>query len=310
MSKILVFGHKSPDTDTIASAITLAYFLNERGHDAEAVALGDPNDETAFALDYFGFEALRVIETAANETDTVALVDHNEVQQSVADLADVTVKMVVDHHRIANFQTADPLYYRAEPLGATTTILYKMFDEYEIDIPKNIAGLMLSAIISDSLLLKSPTCTEVDVKTAQALAEIAEVDLEKYGLEMLKAGTNVDDRSALEILDDDAKTFEMGYAKVRIGQVNVVDIDDVLSRKDELLREMDREIKDNDFNLFVLLVTNILESDTVALIHGEAVDEVEIAFDGPVEKNELNLPGVVSRKKQVVPQLTEAFTKE
>lgn len=310
MSQMLVFGHKNPDTDTIASAITLAYLLNERGEKAEAVALGDINDETAYALNYFGIEAPRIITKVATETDRVALVDHNEAQQSADDLSEVSVKIVIDHHRIANFETADPLYYRAEPLGATATILYKLFSELEIEIPKYIAGMMLSAIISDTLLLKSPTCTELDIQTAHALATIAEVDLNIYGLDMLKAGTNVDGRTANEIINDDAKTFEMGYATVRIGQVNVVDIDDVLSRKTELLQAIDQEIKDSDYNLFILLITNILESDTVALIHGEAIREVERAFDGIVDQNTINLPGVVSRKKQVVPPLTEAFTKE
>lgn len=310
MSQMLVFGHKNPDTDTIASAITLAYLLNERGEKAEAVALGDVNDETAYALSYFGLEAPRIITKVATETDRVALVDHNEAQQSVDDLSEVSVKIVIDHHRIANFETADPLYYRAEPLGATATILYKLFRELEIAIPKYIAGMMLSAIISDTLLLKSPTCTELDIQTAHSLATIAEVDLNIYGLDMLKAGTNVDGRTPKEIINDDAKTFEMGYATVRIGQVNVVDVDDVLSRKGELLQAIDQEIKDSSYNLFILLITNILESDTVALIHGETIREVERAFDGIVDQNIINLPGVVSRKKQVVPPLTEAFTKE
>lgn len=309
MSKILVFGHKSPDTDAIGSAIALAYFLNQRGEEAEAVALGEPNDETSYALNYFGFEAPRVVKTVANETDSVALVDHNEATQSVDDIDQVSIKMVVDHHRIANFQTADPLYYRGEPLGAAATVVYKMYNEYGIDIPKNIAGLMLSGIISDSLLFKSPTCTDFDIEVAHKLAEIAEVDANEYGLNMLKAGTNVAAKSATDILNDDAKTFEMGEAKVRIGQVNVVDVDDVLSRKEEVLEAIDQEMADNGYDLFVLLVTNILESDTVGLIQGKSTREVEIAFNGVVKENAIDLPGVVSRKKQVVPQLTEAFKK-
>src|SRR5690625_1730794 len=133
-------------------------------------------------------EAPRVVSTVANETNTVILVDHNEKHQSVDDLDEVKVVEVIDHHRIANFETADPLYYRAEPVGCTATILNKLFKEHQIDISKEIAGLMLSAIISDSLLFKSPTCTKEDVEAAKELAAIAQVDPEVYGLEMLKIG--------------------------------------------------------------------------------------------------------------------------
>ena len=132
MSKVLVFGHQNPDMDTVGSAIALSYLLNQTNNEAEAVALGTPNDETKFALDYFGLEAPRVIETAANEVSEVVLVDHNEAQQSVSDLDKVTIKAVIDHHRIANFQTADPLYYRAEPVGCTATILLKLFKEQNV----------------------------------------------------------------------------------------------------------------------------------------------------------------------------------
>ena len=170
MSKILVFGHQSPDTDTIGSAIALSYLLNELETEAEPVALGEPNAETAYALDYFNFEAPRMIETAADEVEEVILVDHNEAQQSVSDIEDVKVKAVIDHHRIANFETADPLYYRAEPLGSTATILFKAFKEENVEVPENIAGILLSAIISDTLLLQSPTCTEVDIAAARELA--------------------------------------------------------------------------------------------------------------------------------------------
>ena len=161
MEKLLVFGHQNPDTDAITSAISFAYYLNQIGVEAEAVALGEVSDETAYALNQFNTEAPRVIETAANEVKAVALVDHNEFQQSVSDIADLDVQYVIDHHRISNFQTANPLYYRAEPVGCTNTVIYKLFKEKNIEIPAQIAGLMLSAIISDTLLFKSPTTTSI-----------------------------------------------------------------------------------------------------------------------------------------------------
>lgn len=307
MSKVLVFGHKSPDTDAITSAISFAYLQKQLGVEAEAVALGEAGEETSFALDYFDTKAPRVVSSVANEVDEVMLVDHNEAQQSVEDLDKVEVLAVVDHHRIANFQTSNPLYYRAEPVGCTQTIILKLYKENNVNIPKNIAGLMLSAIISDTLLLKSPTCTEEDVAAAKQLAEIAEVDLETYGIDLLKAGTNTADKSAEDLLEADAKSFTMGEASVRVGQVNVVDVDEVLERKEEILQAMKAQSETNNYELFVLLVTNVLESDSTAIVYGEPTDKVKAAFDKEVENNTVVLEGVVSRKKQVVPQLTKAF---
>ena len=157
MAKELIFGHQNPDTDAIGTAIAYSYLQNKLGYDTEAVALGEANDETKYALNKFGFTAPRVIKTASNEVDAVMLVDHNEPQQSVSDIDKVKVTHVVDHHRIMNFNTADPLYYRAAPVGCTSTIMWQMYNEKEIEIPQDIAGIMLSAIISDTLLLKSPT---------------------------------------------------------------------------------------------------------------------------------------------------------
>ncbi len=309
MSKLLVFGHQKPDTDTIASAIATSYLINALSYEAEPVALGKPNAETSYALDYFNLEAPRVVETVANEVDAVVLVDHNEAQQSVADIKDVTVKAVIDHHRIANFQTSDPLYYRAEPLGSTATILLKLFKEYEVELPANIAGILLSAVISDTLLLKSPTCTPQDVHAAEELAEIAGVILNEYGMAMLKAGTDIADKTAAEILNDDAKSFEMGTETVRIGQVNVVDINDVLIHKEEILKEMRDESKENNYNLYVLLITDIIENNSVAIVDGVGYRQFERAFNLPIQLNTVELANVVSRKKQVVPQLTEIYKK-
>ena len=236
------------------------------------------------------------------------LVDHNEFQQSVNDIADVNILAVVDHHRIANFETANPLYYRAEPVGCTSTIVLKLYKEAGVEIPKAIAGMMLSAIISDTLLFKSPTCTPEDIAAAKELAELAETDYEKYGLDMLKAGTNLSDKSASFLLDLDAKSFPMGDKNIRIGQVNTVDLDEVFNRQAELEAAMTEENEKNGYDLFVLIVTNILDSDSELLVVGEPKEKVEVAFDTKLENNRALLKGVVSRKKQVVPQLTEAFS--
>lgn len=254
-------------------------------------------------------KAPRVIETAANETDTVYLVDHNEAQQSVSDIQDVEIASVVDHHRIANIDTANPLYYRAEPVGCTATIVLKIFKENSVTIPKNIAGLMLSAIVSDTLLFKSPTSTAEDEAAAKELAAIAEVDLDVYGLDMLKAGTNMSDKKAEELIDMDAKSFPMGDKNVRIAQINVVDVEDVFSKQAQLEEAIQQANLDNGYDLFILVVTNILDSDSVVLAIGNPIAAVEEAFNVKLENNKAVLKGVVSRKKQVVPQLTEALTK-
>jgi manganese-dependent inorganic pyrophosphatase len=307
MEKILIFGHQNPDTDTICSAIAYADLKNKLGFNAEPVRLGQVNGETQYALDYFKQESPRLVETAANEVNGVILVDHNERQQSIKDIEDVQVLEVIDHHRIANFETAEPLYYRAEPVGCTATILNKMYKENNVTIEKEIAGLMLSAIISDSLLFKSPTCTDQDVAAAKELAEIAGVDAEEYGLNMLKAGADLSKKTVEELISLDAKEFTLGSKKVEIAQVNTVDIEDVRKRQAELEAVMSKVVAEKNLDLFLLVITDILENDSLALAIGNEADKVEKAFNVTLENNTALLKGVVSRKKQVVPVLTDAI---
>ncbi|EAF0180617.1 manganese-dependent inorganic pyrophosphatase [Listeria monocytogenes] len=308
MTKTLVFGHKNPDTDTICSAISYAELKKAQGADIEAVRLGELNSETAFVLDYFQVTAPRLVQTVANEVSEVALVDHNERQQSVDDIDDVTVTAVVDHHRIANFETSDPLYYRAEPVGCTTTILLKMFRENEVEVSKTVAGLMLSAIISDTLLFQSPTCTQEDKVAAQKLAQIADIDIQSYGMEMLKAGADVSKKTVAELLLD-AKEFNMNDNKVEIAQINVVDVNDVLSRRAEVEALMTQNIVDKGLDLYLFVITNILTNDSVGIAIGSKTAVVEEAYGVKFVENQAPLKGVVSRKKQVVPILTDTFAK-
>ncbi|GAA0836304.1 manganese-dependent inorganic pyrophosphatase [Bifidobacterium pullorum subsp. gallinarum] len=307
MAKTLIFGHKNPDTDTICSAIAYADLKNQLGLSAEPVRLGDVNGETQYALDYFKVEAPRFVETVANEADEVILVDHNERQQSASDIDQVRVVEVIDHHRIANFETSHPLYYRAEPVGCTATILNKIYKEKGVTVRKEIAGLMLSAIISDSLLFKSPTCTDEDITAARELAEIAGVDADSYGLDMLKAGADLSDKTIAQLISLDAKEFQMGGAKVEIAQVNAVDTNDVLSRQAELEDAIQGIIADKNLDLFVFVVTDILNNDSIALALGKESKAVEKAYNVSLSENKALLKGVVSRKSQIVPVLTEAF---
>ncbi|MFU0762247.1 manganese-dependent inorganic pyrophosphatase [Staphylococcus pasteuri] len=309
MANTYIFGHKNPDTDAISSSIIMADFEQQTGNtNAKAYRLGEVGAETQFALDHFNVKAPELLEDNLDGQEVI-LVDHNEFQQSADSIADSTIKHVVDHHRIANFETASPLYYRAEPVGCTATILYKMYKERGFEIKPEIAGLMISAIISDSLLFKSPTCTEEDVNAAQALKDIANVDLDAYGLEMLKAGASTTDKSADELLDMDAKSFTMGDYVTRIAQVNTVDIDEVLNRKEELEKSMLETSAEEKYDLFVLVVTDIINSDSKILVVGAEKDKVGEAFNVQLEDDMAFLTGVVSRKKQVVPQITEALTK-
>ncbi|MFB9761360.1 manganese-dependent inorganic pyrophosphatase [Ectobacillus funiculus] len=307
MEKVLVFGHKNPDTDSICSAIAYAALKKELGVDAEPIRLGSVNNETQFALDYFKAEAPRLVEKVAAEVNNVILVDHNERQQSADDIDQVRVLEVIDHHRIANFETSDPLYYRAEPVGCTTTILNKMYKERGVEISKQVAGLMLSAIISDSLLFKSPTCTEEDVAAARELAEIAGVDADKYGLDMLKAGADLSDKTVEQLISLDAKEFQMGNYKVEIAQVNAVDTNDVLSKQAEVESVLNRVIEEKGLDLFLFVVTDILTNDSVGLALGRATNAVEKAYNVTLTNNTAVLKGVVSRKKQIVPVLTDTF---
>ena len=309
MGKTLIFGHKNPDTDSICSALAYADLKTKIGVDVEAVRLGSVSGETQFALDAFAMSAPRLVESVATEASQVILVDHNERQQSASDIDKVTIAEVIDHHRIANFETAGPLYYRAEPVGCTSTIVLKMFKESGVAVSPQIGGLMLSAIISDTLLLKSPTCTPEDVAAAHELADIAGVDLHVYGLKLLKAGASLLDRSIPQILSTDSKEFSMGSAKVEIAQVTAVDVDDVLARQDEVEAALRDIIAAKGLDLFLFVVTDILNNDSVAVAMGPRASAVETAYGVTLENNRALLAGVVSRKLQIVPVLTETFTR-
>jgi manganese-dependent inorganic pyrophosphatase len=307
MGKTLIFGHRNPDTDSICSALAYADLKTRTGADVEAVRLGSVSAETQFVLDAFNTAAPRLVESVAGEASQVILVDHNERQQSAIDIDDVTIAEVIDHHRIANFETAGPLYYRAEPVGCTATIVFKMFKESGVAVSPQIGGLMLSAIISDTLLLKSPTCTPEDIAAAQELAPIAGVDLQTYGMELLRAGASLRDRSIAQLISTDSKEFPMGGAKVEIAQVTAVDVDDVLSRQDELEAAMRETIAAKGLDLFLFVITDILNNDSVAVALGPRAAAVEAAFGVTLENNRALLTGVVSRKLQIVPALTETF---
>ena len=308
MSKVFVLGHKNPDTDSICSAIVYAHLKKELGMDAEAIRLGELNNETLYALELFKVQAPRLVERAAGEVEQVILVDHNERQQSIDDIDEVQVIEVIDHHRIANFETVDPVYFRAEPVGCTTTILLKLYKEHGVSVPAEMAGLMLSAIISDSLLFKSPTCTEQDVQAAKELAEIAGVDAQQYGLAMLKAGADLSNKTLEDLVSLDSKEFEANGHRFEVAQVNAIDVSEVMNRQPELEALIGDIVATKGLDLFVFTVTDILNNNSEAIVLGRRTDIIEGAFGSAVTDNRVLMPGVVSRKKQIVPVITEALS--
>ena len=308
--KTYVAGHKSPDTDSICSAISFANLLTQMGTPATPVCAGEANKETTYILNHFGFEHPQIVknwEEFAPEGGNLYLTDHNESKQIIDGYKSMNMCGVVDHHRIGDFETDGPVFMRLEPVGSASSIVYRMFKENNVEVPKEVAGLLLSGLISDTLLLKSPTTHASDPAVAAELAVIAGVNLEEYGLAMLKAGTNLSSKSAEELIDIDAKTFELNGNQVRVAQVNTVDISDVLSRQAEIEEAINNSIKNNGYSDFVLMITDILNSNSEILALGLNTDKVEAAFNFVLENNHAFLEGAVSRKKQVVPQLTESF---
>lgn len=301
--KIYIFGHKNPDTDSICSALVKERFNRKLGYEkCVARRLGNVNKETQYVLDYLGIEAPELIEKV-EEGQEVILVDHNEFNQSVEGIEKAKIIGVIDHHRIANFETSEPLYYNARPYGCTCTILYKEYAQRGLEISKEEAILMASAIISDTLLLKSPTTTKHDVKAVEELEKVAGIDLKEYGLEMLKAGTDLDDFTSEQLINLDAKSLDKDGTKFVIAQVNTVSIDDVLKRQEEIENEMKKAIEEKGLSLFVLAITDILNSNSEIIALGEKANVIEPAFGKTLENNRAFLEGVVSRKKQLLPNI-------
>ena len=301
--EIFIFGHKNPDTDSICSAMVKERLNIKNGHNnSKAKRLGAINKETKYVLDYLKLEAPELIESV-EEGQKVILVDHNEFSQSVNGIENAKIIGVVDHHRIANFETSEPLYYTARPYGCTCTILYKDFVEKGLEISKEDAILMASAIISDTLLLKSPTTTKHDVKALEELEKIAGIDIKEYGLEMLKAGTDLNEFSEDELINLDAKTIEKNGEKIIIAQVNTISIDDVLKRQEKLEEAINKTIEEKGLSLFVFTITDILNSNSKLIVLGKKASVTEKAFEKKLENNTMFLEGVVSRKKQILPNI-------
>ena len=301
--KNFVFGHKRPDTDSIASAISMANLQTNIGNYSESYRLGNINRESEFVLKTFSVKEPKYLEHV-NENDNIIMVDSNEFEQSVNGIEKANIKMIVDHHRL-NLQTNNPVFCMVEPVGCTSTILYKLYKQNDIDISPEMAGLMLSAIISDTLLFNSPTSTDQDKFIAGKLSDIAGIDMYDYGYRMLKAGTDIDGFTAKQIINTDAKPYSKDGIKLVVSQVNSADIDNIFEKQTELERAIENEILLNNIDCYTFVVTNILNFSSKVIVLGNRRDIFEKAFKTKLYNNTATLSGVVSRKKQILPKLLE-----
>lgn len=301
-----VVGHKIPDSDSICGAIALAYLKNQIGEAAIATRLGDVSPETQFILDTFGFDAPELKMSYAGEE--VYIVDHTEKTQAPDDIDEATVVGVVDHHKLGDLTTSTPLECWIRPVGCSNTIIKMMYDFYGVEIPKNIAGLMLGAILSDTVIFKSPTCTTADIKCVEVLVEIAGIeDFKAFGMEMFKVKSAVEGTPARDLVMRDFKDFNMNGNLVGIGQLEVIDLavfDDI---KADLEADIAKLKEEGGRHSVFLLLTDIMKEGSQMLIASDDEGIVERAYGVAPEQSRVWLDGVLSRKKQVVPPLQDAF---
>jgi manganese-dependent inorganic pyrophosphatase len=299
-------GHKIPDSDSIIGAIAMAYLQNKLGNEAKAVRQGDINPESAYILDKFNLEAPEFKDSFAGED--LFLVDYNNYTEGPDDLKEANLVGIADHHKLGGLITAGPLDVWIRAVGCSNTIIKEMFDYYEVDIPKDIAGAMMCAILSDTVIFKSPTCTKIDTKICKELATIAGIeDFKAIGMEMFKVKSAVDGVPARELVKRDYKNFDMHGKKVGIGQLEVVDLSIFDERKDELIADIKALKEDEGCDTVLLLLTDIIAMGSQILVATDSQDIVEKAWDIKVENDQFWLKGCLSRKKQVVPFLEPAF---
>jgi len=301
-----IFGHTTPDSDSIVGAYSLSYLKNQLGEDCVPTRQGEINPETAFILKRFGFEQPELKTNYAGEN--VYLIDFMESSQSPEDINEATILGIVDHHKLGDLKTNTPLEMWVRPVGCSNTIVKQMFDFYDVEIPKDLAGMMLCAILSDTVIFKSPTCTKEDTKAVKELAEIAGIeDPKALGMEMFIVKSDVLNDTKEALVRRDFKEFNMGGEKVGIGQLEVVDLSVFDDMKEELFEAMQKVKDENGRHTLILLLTDIMQEGSQLLVLSDESAKVESAFNVKLENNQVWLPKVMSRKKQVIPFLEEQF---
>lgn len=303
---IYTCGHTTPDSDSICSAIALAYLLNETGREAIPVRQGEVNPETAFILEKFGFEAPALKTSFAGEE--LFITDYSDLGQAPCDVLESTIVGIVDHHKLGDLTTSAPLECWIRPVGCTNTIVKEMYDYHGVTIPQNIAGIMLCAILSDTVIFKSPTCTDIDIKIVRELAEIAGVeDFGALGMEMFKVKSQVEGVPVRDLILRDYKPFDMHGKSVGIGQLEVVDLAIFDEIKNELQSDLEALRVENGLHTACLLLTDIMKEGSEVLVASENSEIFEKAFDKTLENKKVWLDGCLSRKKQIIPFLEPAF---
>ena len=302
---IYVVGHQQPDTDTICSALAYARLKKKQDVDVVPARAGALNPETQFVVDRWDVEVPLLLDDAAGEQ--LILVDHNEYSQAVTGAEHAEIVEIIDHHRIGDIETSEPILFRNEPVGSTATILTQLFDDKNETITTQTAGLLLSGILSDTVVLRSPTTTDRDRTVAERLADIAEVDYEAYGKDLLTQKSKIGEKSPREMVLSDFKEFDFNGQHVGIGQIETVEPSVVLEQQTAVLGAMDDIATERDYAVFLLLITDLLEEDSTALVAGPEIEPVEEGLDTTFTDHGSFLPGVMSRKKQVVPLLEDAF---
>ncbi len=303
---IYTCGHTTPDSDSICSAISLAYLLNKIGREATPARQGDVNPETQFILDRFGFEAPELKTEFAGEE--IYITDYSDKGQAPADIEEATIVGIVDHHKLGDLTTSTPLECWIRPVGCTNTIVKEMYDYHGVEIPANIAGIMLCAILSDTVIFKSPTCTKIDTKIVRELAKIAGIeDFKALGMEMFKVKSAVEGVPVRELILRDYKPFDMHGSAVGIGQLEVIDVSIFDNIKEELKVDLEALRVENGLHTACLLLTDIMKEGSEVLVASEDTSIFEKAFDTKLEEGSVWLNKCLSRKKQVIPFLEPAF---
>lgn len=303
---IYALGHKIPDTDSFVSAISLAYLKTQLGEETLAVAQGKPSPETQFILEHFELETPAEKHSFAGEK--VYLADYSDKAQGPDDLDQAIILGIVDHHKLGDITTQAPLECWIRPVGCSNTIIKEMYDFHKVAIPAKIAGAMLCAILSDTVIFKSPTCTPVDIKAVEELALIAGIaDYKALGLELFKVKSAVDGTPVRDLVLRDFKDFDMSGNKVGIGQLEVVDLSVFDQIKADLQADIQALKEEGQRHTVMLLLTDIMQEGSELLIVSDDAELSEKAFAAKAVEGKAWLDGVLSRKKQVVPPLEKAF---
>jgi manganese-dependent inorganic pyrophosphatase len=303
---VYAFGHKNPDSDTVCAAIGLAYLQNKLGVETTPVTQGQINPESKFILERYGVTTPQVKTSFAGEK--VFLVDTSDRTQCPDDLDKAEILGIVDHHKLGDVTTPNPLECWIWPVGCSCTVLKSMYDFYNVEVPKEMAGIMLCAILSDTVIFKSATCTDKDKKIAEELAKIAgETDLQALGMEMFKVKSAIEGTPIRELVERDYKDFNMSGKKVGIGQLEVVDLSLLDSVKADLAKDIVALKEEGERHSVFLMLTDIMKEGTEMLIASDDPSVVEKAFGIAPEADKVWLDGVMSRKKQVVPNFEKAF---